>query len=250
MIPLTRPLTAVDIETDSANPAVARIVQIAIIRLHPDGTRDSYATLVNPGVPIPADATAIHGITNEMVKDAPTWAQLAPKLIRAFQGADVLGYNAARFDLEVLRHEFTRVGVNLATPDGEPPQRVIDPYVIWQKKQQRRLADAVQHFLGVEHTGAHDALADIEITLAVFEAQLQAFPDLPQTPAGIHDFCFPRDPNAIDATGKVLKVDGVLQLSFGKHKGVPLSKVPKSYITWLLGTDLPQDAADLLRSAA
>lgn len=252
MIPsLTRPLTVFDVESTGVNPATDRIVQIAILRLHPDGRTDKYQSLVNPTVPIPADATAVHGITDDMVKDAPTFRQIAPRLIKAFQNADFCGFNLVRFDLPLVREEFKRAGISTEVSDGVAPPCILDAYVLWVKQETRTLSDAVRRFLKREHAGAHDALADVEATLEVVQAQLAEWADLPRTVAELHQVLFPRDPNAVDEEGKVVRnAAGRLCLSFGKHRNVPIEQIPRSYLSWLLGTDLPADARRIIKEAA
>lgn len=249
MIHLTRPLTAFDLETTSAAPQTARIVQIGIVRLHPDGTRDTYASLVNPEVPIPAEATAIHKITDAMVADKPTWRQLAPKLIRAFQGCDFLGYNIARFDLEVIGSEFKRVGVDTTVPPGQPKPRIFDAYVLWTKKETRTLSDASRRFLHHFFDEAHDALADVETTIRVAEAQLAEWPDLPKTIEELHALQFPTNPNAIDEAARFVWADGVPTLNFGKHKGTALARVDRGFLKWMLNQDFNDDTKQIARDA-
>lgn len=254
MIPLTRPLTVFDLETTTANPSTARIVQIAIIRLHPDGKRDRFSSLVNPLVPIPAEATAIHGITDTMVAGAPTWRQLAPRLIPAFRGADFCGYNIARFDLEVIRHEFQRVGVDTARTPDEPIPHILDPYLIWVKQEPRTLSDAVQRFLGRSLDGAHDALVDVEAALNVVEAMLDAWPALPQTLPELHAFQFPPVPGQIDGGARfVFNAEGVPCINFGKYKGVPLTtlvRTDRGYLRWVAGnTAFTDETRQIARDA-
>lgn len=265
MTELTRPLTAFDLETTSAEKATARIVQIGIIRLHPSGERDKYESLVNPEIPIPPAATEIHGITDEMVKDKPTWRQLAPRLLPAFQGADYLGFNIARFDLEVLGNEFRRVGVDTSVPAGQQAPRIIDPYVLWVKTETRTLEDAVEHFLDRKHIGAHSALADVEEALAVFAQQMrwqflatigegseyaERWKDVPTTLQELHDYQFPPVPGAIDAGARFIFVDGVPTVNFGKKwKGTPMAKVDKGFYWWMLSTDMPEEALQIAREA-
>lgn len=247
MIALTRPLTVFDLETTTAEPTTARIVQLAVVRLHPHGLRDTYETLVNPEEPIPPAATAIHGITDAMVAGKPTFRQLAPRLIRAFQGCDFLGYNIARFDLKVIGQEFKRAGIDTAVPEGAEPPRIIDAYTLWVKQEPRTLADAVRRFTQRTHDDAHAALADVEAALDVFEGQLAEWPTLPQTPAGLHDLLFPTNPDAIDAAGKFQWVGDVPTIAFGKHKGTALRDLDKGFLRWMLKTDFDEDTKAIAR---
>ena len=250
MIPtLTRPLTVFDVETTTANPLTARIVQIAIIRVQPDGACQKYQSLVNPCEPIPAEATAVHGITDEMVKDAPTFKQLAPRLIKAFQNADFCGFNIARFDVPVIREEFKRAGVSTEVSDGVAPPLILDAYVLWVKQETRTLSDAVKRFLRREHTGAHDARADVEATLEVVGAQLDEWSDLPRSLPELHLVQFPANPNAIDASERFVWKNGEAYFNFGKAAGTPLRTADPGFLRWMIRADFSNEVKQIARDA-
>jgi DNA polymerase-3 subunit epsilon len=251
VIPLDRPLTCFDLETTGSNPATARIVQIGIIQIHPDGAQTRWSSLVNPECPIPAEATAIHGITDDMVKDARTFAQIAPRVIKAFQDCDFAGYNIVRFDLPVIQAEFQRAGIDTAVPPGVQPPRILDPYVLWTKMEPRTLSAAMKKFLGRELEGAHDALADIEATVEILDHMTTAWlPDSLRTVEALHQYAFPAIPGAIDVGARfVFRDDGVPCVNFGKHRGVPMRDVDRGFWTWLLKQDFPEESRALARNA-
>lgn len=260
MINLERPLTCFDLETTSPNPRDARIVQIAIVQLFPrqpegEGTfgyteRKEWSSLINPEMPIPPDSTKIHGITDEMVKDAPTWGQVAPRVIKAFQNADFLGFNIARFDMEVIGAEFKRVGVSTETPAGTQKPRIVDPYVIWTKREKRTLSDALQYYCGRPLVGAHSALADVQAAIDVFEAQQSFHEGIPTDIQALHDFQFPRVENAIDGGARfVWDAAGVATINFGKHKGTALRSLDKGFMGWILKQDFTEEVKDIVRNA-
>lgn len=251
---LTRPLTCFDVESTGVNPLTARIVQIAILRVHPSGVIDRYQTLVNPGEPIPSDATEVHGISDDMVKDAPSFKQLAPRLIKAFQNADFCGFNIARFDLPLIREEFRRAGISTEVSANDTPPCILDAYILWTKQETRTLSDAVRRFLKRDHTGAHDALADVEATLEVVKAQLTEWSDLPRTVRELHQVQFPKNPNAIDSEEKfVWKAvdDGDLEphFNFGKYVGEPLRGSDPGFLRWMLRGTFAEDTKQIARDA-
>ena len=257
--PLDRPFTWVDLESTGKDPLTARIVEIGIIQFKPGMTGPiTFQTFVNPGVPIPPEATEKHNITDEMVKDAPTFASIAPGIRRAFNGADIGGYNVARYDMPLLKAEFKRAGISTALAPGEPKPRVLDGFKLWQLTDPRTLTDYVRVMLGETLEGAHRADVDIQNTCRAVMAHLERDKaTLPLTLDELHAFQFPRDLNAIDDEGKFAWCKGdagstFAALTFGKYAGVPLNLVPRSYWEWALspkGLTLEDDARAIIISA-
>ncbi len=215
-VALTRPLTWVDLETTGKNAKTARIVQIAITQFHPDGRVIEYWTLVNPGITIPPELTAIHGISNDDVIGKPYFYQIAAKLVRAFQGTDYAGYGI-RFDAEVLRAEFARADVDTSMPPGVEPPRFLDGLRIWQIKQPRTLSAAVEEFAGHTHDAAHGAPADVAGAIEAVTGMFARWPDLPRDMAALHALQFPRPEGAVDTLGKLVWLNGEACINFGKH---------------------------------
>ncbi len=230
---LERPLAVFDLETTGTRIGRDRIVQIGIIRLMPDGTRERYQTLVNPGIPIPADATAVHGITDLDVAMAPPLEAVAREVLAQFAGCDLSGFNVLRFDLPFLTEELHRVGHGWNTASV----RVVDAQRIFHKMERRDLSAALKFYCGRDHAGAHDALADVEATADVLIAQLERYPELPADVGGLGGFSGDLD-RYPDPAGKLRFDDrGQVCLSFGKYAGWPLEQIGRNdpgYLQWLM----------------
>lgn len=237
---LTRPLAFVDFETTGTNPAQDRIVQWGLVRRDPDGTTALFEGLVNPGVPIPAEATAVHGITAEMVRDAePTKVALA-RLLGELRGCDLAGYNLFGFDLPLLQAELARHGMPTALGD----RRVVDVMQVYFRQQPRTLAAAVKHYTSKELVGAHGALVDAGASATVLEAMLNSH-NLPDDVEGLQALSKPE--GAVDLQGKFIEVNGALVVNFGKHKGTSAAKVDRSFFEWMLRQDFAADTKAIAR---
>lgn len=246
---LNRAICFFDLETTGTDPARDRIVEIAVLRIEPDGAAETRTRRIHPERPIPPEATAIHGIRDEDVSDAPTFRQVARSLLDFFGDADLGGFNVRRFDVPLLDREFRDCGLDLAVGG----RRVVDAMTIFHKKEPRDLGAAVRFFLGREHVGAHGAEADVRATFDVLEAQLARYHDLPDTPDGIEAWLLPpAPPDAADRSGKFVVREGAPVFNFGKHRGRPLALVAAEapdYLRWLLQGDFPDDAKALVRQA-
>ena len=243
---LSRPLAVLDLETTGPNVATDRIVDIGIVTRLPDGGLERWSSLVNPGAPIPPSATDVHGITDEMVAAAPTFAEIADEVLSRLDGCDIGGFNVRAFDLPLLRAELQRVGVSL------PPCHVVDAMTIYHAHERRDLSSAVRLYLGHPHHNAHRAEADAFATLQVLEAQVQMYA-VPDDVPGLASF---RPPGAIDAEGKLVWIDsekGALPcFSFGKHKGHSLQWLRKhepDFLRWVLRANFSDEVKSLVREA-
>ncbi len=245
---LDRPLIVFDLETTGVDPARDKIVEIATLKLLPDGTRDPRRRLVNPGRPIPPGATKVHGIQDEDVREAPEFQQIARSLLDYLGDSDLAGFNVARFDIPLLEREFNDCQLDL----GMERRRVIDAMAIYHRKERRDLTAAVEFFLGRDHDGAHTAEADVNATADVLEAQLERYGDLPRDVAELERWIRRIPANAVDAAGKLVRKDDCICINFGKYRGLPLDEVARDngdYLEWLLDTDFPDDAREHLRVA-
>jgi DNA polymerase-3 subunit epsilon len=247
---LERPLVCFDLETTGTDVWDDRIVQLALVRVDLDGSRQTLASLVNPGRPIPPGATAVHGIRDEDVRNAPYFAELRPRLEELLAGADLLGFNMVNFDLPLLQREIRSSGGELDVVG----RRLLDAMRIFHLKEPRHLTAALRFYCGRELVGAHDALADTVATLDVFDAQLAHYDDLPRDAAALHEICNPRDAAFLDATRKLRWNDaGEAVLSFGKHKGkslCELAKTSRDYLEWMRRDDnFSAEVKDILREA-
>lgn len=182
---LARPLAVFDLETTGLDVERDRIVEIAIVKMFPDGRRERYLQRVNPGVPIPPEAARVHGIRDEDVASAPGFSEIAAEVEHLLEGADLAGFNAARFDLPLLAAEFARAGRTLPL-DG---RAVLDAALIFHRKEPRHLAAALRFYCGRDLAGAHSADADAEACLDILEAQLARYTDLPRDVPGLDAWC-------------------------------------------------------------
>ena len=247
---LTRPLVCVDLEATGVFVERDRIVQIALASIFPDGRVTTWSSLVNPEQPIPAAATAIHGISNAMAANAPTFAQLASTIAVHLSGCDLTGYNVERFDRRMLAAEFHRAGVD----DPTSGARIVDAYTIFLRREPRSL-EAALRFYGVEEDQdrrAHEAASDVEATVAVLVAQLKTYPDVPRSVDAIHDWLHPVDPNRIDADGKLVWRDDVATVAFGAQAGTSLADLAatdRSFLEWVLRKDFSEEVKAIVEDA-
>jgi DNA polymerase-3 subunit epsilon len=245
---LTRPLVVFDLETTGVDTANDRIIEIGLVRLMPDGSRETRAWLVNPGQPIPAGATEVHGITDADVADAQTFAQLASEVHTAFQGADLSGFNAERFDVPLLAAEFGRVGISF--PDSDV--KTVDSHTLFVRREPRNLAAAVTLYCDRSHDGAHRAEADAVAAADVLLGQLARYPDLPRDVAGLVDACRRKDPSWVDSGGKIAWMGEQAVLTFGKHRNRGLRQLvddESNYLRWILDKDFPDDTKSVISEA-
>jgi DNA polymerase-3 subunit epsilon len=245
---LSRSLVVFDLETTGTDPARDKIVEIALVRVDPDGSRTSIVRRVNPGRPIPAAATAVHGIRDEDVASSPAFHQIARELLDTFKDADLAGYNVRRFDVPLLDREFKESGLDLALAS----RRIVDVMTIYHKKEPRDLSAAVRFFLGRDHAGAHGAESDVTASLEVLESQLARYPDLPRTIEALDAFCYPVPQGAVDREGKFVLREGEVVFAFGRQKGRTLREVARAqrdYLEWFLKQDFPEDARTLVEEA-
>ena len=245
---LTRPIVCFDLETTGIDPATDRIVEISILRVELDGTRQVRTRRINPGRPIPKEATAVHGIRDEDVADAPSFRQIARGLLEFLEGADLAGFNVARFDIPLLDREFRDCELTL----GLDQRRIVDAMTIFHRMEPRDLSAATRFYLDREHTGAHGAEADVQASFEILEAQLARYEELPDTVDGLDAWIRRVPDNAADQSGKFVHEDGRVVFNFGKHKGKPLVEVAASmpdYLQWILGSDFPDDAKQVVRDA-
>lgn len=243
---LVRPLVVFDIESTGVSPRKDRIIELAAIKLMPDGEEISKCWLMNPGVPIPLETTAIHGISDEIVKDCPTFADKAEEIFEFFRGCDLSGFNADRFDIPCLEEEFARVGMAFA-PSA---RKHVDVQRIYHKKEPRDLSAAVRFYLGRNHDGAHGAEADTRATLEVLKAQMAKYSDLPATVDEMDEYLVPHDPMNADRAGTLRWKDGELTINFGKKKGESLKKLllnEPNYLKWILKGDFDTEVRMIIK---
>lgn len=248
---LTRPLVVFDLETTGIDVERDKIVQLALIRVEPNGTRRTFESLVNPECPIPPEATKVHGIKNADVQDAPTFSQVRGEVEEFFEGADLAGYNSVRFDQPLLTNELKRAGSEL---DFRGVKH-LDAMRIFHLKEKRDLSAAYRLYCGQELVGAHDALADTTATLEILDAQLAHYDDLPREVDALHTFCNPDEGKYVDLKRKFIWNDeGQAVFTFGKYQGQAINAVVadsrgRGYLEWMLGKDFSEEIKGILREA-
>ncbi len=245
-IKLDRPLVVFDIESTGLNPRTDRIIELAAIRVEVDGTEKSMCWLLNPTIEIPEETTQIHGITNEMIKDCPTFLDKADEIEEFFRGCDLSGFNSDRYDIPCLEEEFARANKNL----GVGQRRLIDVQRIYHRFEPRNLTAAVKLYCQRDHADAHGAEADAQATLDVLKAQMARYEELPRTSAEIDEFLNPRDPHNADRNGMLRWKDGELYVNFGKHKGRKLYDIflhEKNILKWIINGSFNSDVKQICR---
>ena len=237
---LKRPLVFFDIESTGLSPEKDRIVEISLIKVYPDGHEEVRTRRLNPECHIPEESTAVHGITDDDVRDCPTFRQVAKSLASMIQGCDIAGYNSNRFDVPLLGEEFIRADVEVDFSRC----RFIDVQTIFHKMERRTLEAAYKFYCDKDLTEAHSAEADTRATLEVLKAQLDRYPeDLQNDVEFLSSFTMQQ--RNLDLAGRVVynEKDEVV-INFGKHKGVPVAEVLKKepgYYDWVMKADFPED---------
>ncbi len=240
---LKRPIVFFDLETTGKKVDSDRIVQISLLKYNPDGTEEIKTLLVNPGIPIPKEAADIHGITDEMVKDAPSFPALSDEISNFIKDCDLSGFNIHNFDLPLLRFEFCRVGKEILISEIN----IIDPLVIFKKKEPRDLTAAYKYYCNKDLEGAHDAEVDIIATKEVFLAQVEKYNDIGENIEEIATYSDYRELCPADISGKLLlDAENNLIYSFGPHRGKKVTE-ELGFANWMLGKDFPEDTKNLLR---
>lgn len=236
---LRNPLVFFDLETTGINIVTDRIVELSYVKVHPNGKEETRTYRINPGMPIPPEVTAIHGISDEDVKDCPVFKEIAKSLAAQIEGCDLAGYNSNRFDIPMLVEEFLRAGVDL----NLRKRNFIDVQNIFHKMEQRTLVAAYKFYCNKTLENAHSAEADTLATYEVLKAQLDRYPDLQNDVAFLAKFS--SYGTHVDYAGRVVyNDDGVECINFGKYKGKPVVEVFESdpgYYGWILNGDFPLD---------
>ncbi len=242
---LIRPIIFLDIEATGADASRDRIVEIALLKSHPDGRREEKILRINPGIRISTEVIAVHGITNEDVANCSHFKDVAVSLLDFMQGCDFGGFGIARFDIPLLVEEFKRCGYPF--PKDEPA--ILDALVIFHRKEPRDLTAAYQFYCQKTLVGAHGAKADAAASEEVFYAQLKRYADLPQEARGLHEFINKQDDRYVDSSRKMYWKDGEAAINFGKHKGVLLKELvrkERNYVEWMVSDGkFSQDIIDI-----
>ncbi|HOK38511.1 MAG TPA: 3'-5' exonuclease [Bacteroidales bacterium] len=236
-IDLKKPIVFFDLETTGINPATDRIVEISILKVWPNGKQDSKTYRINPEMPIPPRATEVHGISDEDVKNAPTFKMIAAEIVNILSDADIAGYNCNKFDIPLLAEEFIRSDVEF----DFKKRNIVDVMVIFMKKEPRNLEAAYKFYCNKELENAHSANADTLATFEVFAKQLEKYQDLGSDISQISEFSSHSD--YVDFAGRLIyDEDKNVIVNFGKYKGLKLYDVfakDSSYYDWVQKGEFP-----------
>ena len=246
---LERPLAFIDIETTGLRPHTDRIVELSILKVHPDGSEEYKSHRVNPGLPIPAETTAIHGITDADVSKELAFRQYAKSVRDFLDGCDISGFSVISFDLPCLEAEFRRAGVDFSRQN----RQLIDSKIIFHMKEPRTLKAAYLKYCGKELENAHCAEEDAKASAEVLDGQLEAYQDLPRDASGLCALCYEGGKNYVDAEGKFVWVDGEAVCTFGRdNKGLRLKDIAADnpgFLTWILERDFSPEVKEIVAKA-
>ncbi len=240
---LTKPIAFIDLETTGISITNDRIIEIAIVKILADGSRLVKRKLINPGMPIPAGSTAVHGITDEMVKDAPNFKQVANECKQFMDHCDIGGYNSNRFDIPMLIEEFLRAGIEFSI-EG---RKFVDVQKIFHKMEERTLSAAYKFYCQKILEGAHSAEADAQATYEILEAQVTRYPQMGATVDSIVQFT--GEDEMVDFARRFIKENGIEIFNFGKHKGKTVEKVLREepqYYEWMMKGDFAMNTKQKL----
>ncbi|MBO7146657.1 MAG: 3'-5' exonuclease [Lentisphaeria bacterium] len=255
-----RPIIFFDLETTGVNPLTDRIVEISVLKVHPDGTRQVRTRRLNPEMHIPEEASAVHGIYDKDVENEPTFRQISKNLFIFFEDCDLGGYNIAKFDIPVLTREFSRAGLVFSTAN----RRIVDAYTIFCRMQPRNLSAAYKFFCGKNMQDAHSAEADTLATFEIFEGQMQMYSSFtkemlpedvekfPETLDELHQFCQQNQMTAIDPEGRFRWKNGEAVVAFGRNAGTPLRTVAvenPDFLRWVLRSDFSEEVKKIASNA-
>jgi DNA polymerase III subunit epsilon len=251
MLQLTRPLAFIDLETTGVSLSTDRIVELAIVKLMPDETRLVKRKLINPQIPIPEASSAIHGITDDMVKDAPSFKQAGNEIKQFLENCDLGGYNSNRFDIPILMEEFLRAGMDVDLSN----RRMVDVQHIFYTMEPRTLSAAYKYYCSKELENAHSAEADVNATIEVLYAQVERYEKLGDSIDSILSTI--GEEKIVDYARRFsFNEKGIEVFNFGKFKGMAVTDVLKKepqYYDWMMKGDFPlhtkQKLTELLNRA-
>lgn len=241
---LQRPLIVFDLESTGVNVSADRIVEIYMIKILPDGEEKHLHQRLNPGIPIPKEVTAIHGITDQDVANEPTFKDKAHAFKEFIGNADFGGFNANRFDFPMLVEEFYRAGVDFSISG----RKFIDAQRIFHVMEPRNLSAAYKFYCEKELLNAHSAKADTVATWEIIQSQLERYPEMEPNLEYLNKMS--GQERLVDLAGRFIKDDkGVVVFNFGKHKGKSVLRILEtepSYYDWMMAGDFPENTKRVL----
>ncbi|MCF8293188.1 MAG: 3'-5' exonuclease [Chitinophagaceae bacterium] len=240
---LTRPIACVDLETTGVSVTQDRIVEISIIKIHPDGKREVKTRRINPGMPIPIEASKIHGIYDADVANEPSFKELANSIKQFLENCDLCGFNSNKFDFPILTEEFFRVGLDVNFRD----RHLVDVQQIFFKKEPRNLSAAYKFYCGKELVDAHSAEADALATMDILFAQISHYDDLSDSVEELA--VLSKGEDFLDYSRRIKLVNGIPLFNFGKFKDKAVTEVLKKepqYYDWMMKGDFALDTKNVL----
>jgi DNA polymerase-3 subunit epsilon len=244
---LTKPVAFFDLETTGLSVSKDRIVEIGIIKINPDQSEEKLTMRLNPEMKISEESIGIHGISDQDIKESPTFKESAQRILKFIDNADLAGYNSNKFDIPMLLEEFTRVGIDFDMTN----RKCVDVQNIFHKKEQRTLAAAYQFYCSKDIENAHSAEADIIATYEVLKSQLDKYPDLENDINFLAEFSQNSKNKLLDFAGRLAQnKDGVPIYNFGKHKDKTVKEVylkEPGYHGWMLNNDFPHFTKKVLK---
>lgn len=247
LISLDKPLVVFDLETTGLSVNLDRIIEIAYLKIMPDGAVLEGDLLLNPEISIPAEAVAVHGISDEKVKGQPTFKDKAGELWQIFNDCHYSGFNVMAFDLPLLKREFLRAGFDF----NYSKAKIIDAKVIYHFMEPRDLTAAYKFYCAKEHAAAHNALADVRATAEILAGQLKKYKE-----ARDWDFIYKihhsSDGRFVDNERKFYWRSGQAYFSFSKYKDRPLAEVAEldqGFLNWILAADFSEETKEIIRKA-
>jgi DNA polymerase-3 subunit epsilon len=243
-INLNRPLCFFDLETTGVNIVKDRIVEISIIKILPNNQEESKTWLINPEIKIPKVVSAIHGITDEMVKDKPNFKEFSTEIYEFIKGCDLAGFNSNKFDIPLLAEELLRSEIDFDLSKI----KTIDVQNIFHKMEKRTLSAAYKFYCGKAHEDAHSSMSDTRVTYEVFLAQLEKYKELENNIDFLSNFSTMR--KSIDLAGFIYESENKKAVfSFGKYKNQEIDYVIENdpgYFSWILKSDFPNYTKKIL----
>ncbi len=234
---LKNPLIFFDLETTGMDVVKDRIVELSYLKINPDGSEETKTWLINPEMPISPEATAVHGISNDDVKDSPTFQHIAQTLANEFEGCDFAGFNSNKFDIPLLAEEFLRTNVDFDLKK----RKFVDVMVIFMKMEQRNLSAAYRFYCNKELENAHSAEADTRATYEILKAQIERYSELENDVDSLSGFS--AHTRNVDYMGRIIYNDQDVEIiNFGKYKGIPVEEVlakDPGYYGWIMNADFP-----------
>ncbi|MDO8593208.1 MAG: 3'-5' exonuclease [bacterium] len=247
LIKLDKPLVIFDIESTGLSVSLDRIIEIAYLKIMPNGVASKGDVFLNPEMGIPAEVTELHGITDEQVKDQPTFREKAQDFWAIFNDCYYGGFNIANFDLPMLRREFLRVGMGF----DYAAAKIIDSKTIYHHMEPRTLSAAYKFYCGKDHEEAHSALGDVEATAEILGQQLDQYSEIRDWDY-IYKIHHASDGRYVDNERKFFWRNGQAHFSFSKYKGQPLAEVVKQdpgFLRWIMSADFSQETKDIIKNA-